>query len=169
MRFKIWCCITWLWTVLCWLWLQHLETCWLPVPAPGWGNQTCLVLTCVRDEGCVFTLSKQQGKPLPHCTVGLPPATAFLFLELGSLMYLSSEEEKFPNSAILVGYMGALCFQLLSTSIIAANASLCYPVKTEYSASDSCWCSSVCEYSLSSALPSNCFHLGATALNLVGF
>lgn len=47
--------------------------------------------------------------------------------------------------------------------------SLCYSVKTEDSASDSCWCSSVCEHSLSSALPSDCLHLGATALNLVGF
>lgn len=145
--------------------------CWLLVPAPRWGNQTCLELMCVQKEGRASALCKQQGKSLPRCTGGMSTSSHSISLLRAQRLNVSiiwgGGIPKLSNTGRLHGSPVLPAIKCMNNS--CKRFSFCYSVKAEYWASDSCSCNSVCEYSLSSALPSDCFHPGATALNMVGF
>lgn len=165
---KIWHCITWLWTVLQCLWLQRLQTCWLSLQ-PGEGIQPALC-SCLWDTRDVcLTFANSRASPCHIAQKEYLQLQHFWFsalrLNLSARIVSISCEGKFPNFAILVGHVGALCFQLLSTLIISVNASLSVKVQS----SNSCWCTSVWEYSRVLPCLQNASNLSATELNLAGF
>lgn len=125
---KIWHCITWLWTVLQCLWVQHLQTCWQCLhPGEGIQPALCSHLCSWRDVCLTFANSRASPFHIAQKECLQPQHFWFRALRLNPSAKAVSIicEGKIPSLAILVGYEGALCFQLLSTWIISANASLC--------------------------------------------